>query len=643
MASISFVNLSVSKKLAVGFGLILMLTLVVMFSGLRSNDKMVSSGDNISRVNRMEVLLLQSQVSVERFIAAGSPGEARQLDLHISSMDSQLKENILFLNAPSEQKSLLEIQASLNEYRNSLHKLLQAQNRRDASRAKMVSFGNAALTAIDELHAIGFKKIVDGNYHISLPQRVQLLSHLDRSLRNVRFLVRGFVHEKTEASEKAAADAIKDFTVSLDQSVALTPEIERASLLHIKEILKQYQEGYDSFSRALIESKAAAQELSDYGDSMRSATAQLSQEQIAYRATVVASAKQSLIGTTLISIVFAFLAAWLITRQIVQPLRQMLDISSLIAKGDLRSNFISERKDELGQLERSISEMAQNLRQLIGFIGDGVIKIAGAAEQLSAATEQTNVGVSRQRRETDQVATAMREMVHTVQDVARNAEDASVAAIQADEVVKGGDQKLNQAVRELDRLTGEISLCAESVASLQGECQQIGGVLSIIKSLAEQTNLLALNAAIEAARAGQAGAGFAVVADEVRALAQRTQQAATEIDNLVSSLQRGANTASDLMARSCGMAALTLDLGREASTSLTSISQSVSVMQTMNLQIAAAAEEQSAAAEQISGSITEVRSISEKTAKASDDTATSSTSLAVLGEELQQYVMRFKI
>ncbi|MFJ3366902.1 methyl-accepting chemotaxis protein [Pseudomonas sp. NPDC086251] len=287
--------------------------------------------------------------------------------------------------------------------------------------------------------------------------------------------------------------------------------------------------------------------------------------------------------------------------------------------------------------------MAQNLRQLIGFIGDGTVRIAGAAEQLSVTTGQTNAGVTRQREETDQVATAMNEMAHTVRGVARDAEEASVAATQADEEAKIGDLKLKQVIQEMEHLADEVSLCAKAIQSLQGECRQIGGVLTVIKSLAEQTNLLALNAAIEAARAGEAGSGFAVVADEVRALAQRTQKAATEIDSLVGTLLVGASNATDSMSSSRELASRTLDLGREAGQSLSSISQTISVMQAMNLQIAAAAEEQSAVAEQINTSIYEVRTISEQTAKASEDTATSSTALSSLGGELQTHVERFQI
>ena len=137
----------------------------------------------------------------------------------------------------------------------------------------------------------------------------------------------------------------------------------------------------------------------------------------------------------------------------------------------------------------------------------------------------------------------------------------------------------------------------EAMSALQSESDKIGSVMTVIRAVAEQTNLLALNAAIEAARAGEAGRRFAVVADEVRGLAQRTQKSTEEIEGLVAALQNGTQQVASIMHTSRDLTDSGVELARRAGASLGSITRTVSNIQAMNQQIAAAAEEQSAVAE----------------------------------------------
>lgn len=202
----------------------------------------------------------------------------------------------------------------------------------------------------------------------------------------------------------------------------------------------------------------------------------MSDSQSKKRDNDVQSSIQRLILSSVLALVLGVLAAWLITRLIVLPLKEALQSAERVANGDLSQGIQVSRRDELGDLQASMQRITVNLRDLIGGLRDGVVQIASAAEELSAVTEQTSAGVSNQKDETDQVATAMNEMAATVQDVARSAEHST-----------------------------------EAMAELKRESDKVGTVLDVIKAVAQQTNLLALNAAIEAARAGEAGRGFAVV------------------------------------------------------------------------------------------------------------------------------------
>ena len=335
-------------------------------------------------------------------------------------------------------------------------------------------------------------------------------------------------------------------------------------------------------------------------------------------------------------------ARWL-GRRTLRGLGDIIGHFHRMAEGDLSHDMAVDRRDELGQLQQSIGQMTGSLRSLISSIGDSARQIAGAATQLSTVTEQTRSGLNEQKDETDQVATAMNEMLATAQEVARHAERASLAAQEADHQAGAGEQVVTQAMEQIGNLASEMALSGRAMLALQQESQKIASVLDVIKSVSQQTNLLALNAAIEAARAGTAGQGFAVVADEVRSLAQRTQESAEEIEGLILGLHNGTQQVADIMDSSRNLTDNSVTLTRDAGDALIAIARTVSIIQEMNPQIAAAAEQQSAVAEEINRSVLKVRDVSEQTAAASEETAAASVQLARLSLDLQTLVDKFKL
>ncbi|NER60155.1 HAMP domain-containing protein [Pseudomonas sp. MAFF212428] len=412
--------------------------------------------------------------------------------------------------------------------------------------------------------------------------------------------------------------------------------------------VERYRTHFQEYARA-IEARndaQASQALSVLDadiNSLFEACGQLSDSQSTKRDNEVRSSIERLIFAAVLALMFGVLAAWLITRLIVLPLKEALQSAERVAGGNLSQDIQVSRRDELGELQASMQRMTLNLRDLIGGLRDGVVQIASAAEQLSAVTEQTNAGVNSQKVETDQVATAMNEMAATVQEVARSAEQASNAAVNAGLEARDSDTVVNQAIEQITHLDIEVGHSTDAMAGLKRESDKIGTVLDVIKSVAQQTNLLALNAAIEAARAGEAGRGFAVVADEVRSLAQRTQTSTEEIEGLIGGLHRGTQQVGDILERSRALTTNSVELTRRAGTSLMNITRSVATIESMNLQIATASEQQSAVAEEINRSVLNVRDVSEQTAAASEQTAASSIELARLGGHLQTLVGKFKL
>ena len=351
-----------------------------------------------------------------------------------------------------------------------------------------------------------------------------------------------------------------------------------------------------------------------------------------------------IIGSSALALLVGLVAALVITRLIVAPLRSVILVAQQIAAGDLTGNRVEvRRRDEIGQLMLAMQQMGVGLSGIVSGLQAGIEQLATSAHSLSAVTEQTNLEVSSQKEETEQVATAMNQMTATVHDVARNAEEAAQAAQTADDKVDSGQQVVRQSMQRIEQLADSASSASLSIESLSAEIQNIGTVLGVIKSVAEQTNLLALNAAIEAARAGEQGRGFAVVADEVRALAKRTQQSTEEIERLVSALRTAAQASVHQIQSSGELVKLAVSDALQTESALGSIAAAVSLIQQMNQQIAAAAEEQSSVAEEINRSVTSIRASADQSALAMQGNAASSIELAQLGMELKGMVGHFRI
>lgn len=355
------------------------------------------------------------------------------------------------------------------------------------------------------------------------------------------------------------------------------------------------------------------------------------------------SAVTTLVVITVIAVLVAIAVAWLLTRAIVRPVNESVEIANKVASGDLTVDVRSDRGDEFGQLLAAFGTMVTSLRELIREIDTGASSIASSSEELSTVTNQTSRGVAEQQSQTDQVATAMNEMVATVNDVAKSAEAAFQAANQASEKSGSGEKAVKETLQFVSELNKQSSNVMKQLNSLQAETHNIGTVLDVIKSVAEQTNLLALNAAIEAARAGEQGRGFAVVADEVRSLAQRTQSSATEIETLISNLVSSAETSVSSMETGNRLSEQTLERAELAGNTIREMAEAVEEIRQYNSQIATAAEQQSSVAEDINQNITQIRDVGDQSAASTEQVSAASEELARLAEGLSTQIARFRI
>ncbi|NNA18459.1 HAMP domain-containing protein [Pseudomonas lundensis] len=634
-------NISVNMKLALGFGLVLTLTLLMAISDWLSLGKLIDRSNWMSDITRLNSALTNLRVArLQYMLTDGDETAAQNVQTNLDAFVVQQKQLIASFKSPENLKLLNEQHEIIKQYQSALVTMRKAYVESAVSRDEMDQYSKVARDAMDLLKSRVMQSSASEQDRF---EQLETLTTVREKFLVARYQVRAYIAAQTTANEQAARqqlnEAIASLTALNTYFVASAPETLRT----LDDALAHYQHALQVYADTDKTITDMRKEMTDYGSGILNRSDALYTIQLERRDNESASANTIQLVSTLLVLLFGILAAVIITRQITRPLRETLEVVERIAGGDLSHNLRVTRRDDLGVLQQGIARMGTTLRELIGGIRDGVTQIASAAEELSAVTEQTSAGVNSQKIETDQVATAMHEMTATVQEVARNAEDASQAAAAADAEAREGDQVVNQAIDQIERLAVEVGRSTEAMAVLQQESDKIGSVMDVIKAVAEQTNLLALNAAIEAARAGEAGRGFAVVADEVRGLAQRTQKSTEEIQTLVAALQSGTQHVASVMNSSRSLTDSSVTLTRQAGTSLQGITRTVSNIQSMNQQIAAAAEQQSAVAEEISRSIINVRDVSEQTAAASDETAKSSIELARLGNQLQMMVSHFRI
>ena len=335
------------------------------------------------------------------------------------------------------------------------------------------------------------------------------------------------------------------------------------------------------------------------------------------------------------SLLLTFVLALMLTRSIVKPIGQALEVAQTIAGGNLTATFDHQGNDEPAHLLKALSAMQQNLRSTIRGITDSSQQLASAAE------EQSTRSLQAQNDEIELAATAVTQMSAAVDEVASNAVSTSEASKASDADSQHGQREVSETIESIQGLVGEVMNASAQAKGLATQAQDISKVLEVIRGIAGQTNLLALNAAIEAARAGEAGRGFAVVADEVRSLAQRTQDSTQEIEQMISSIQTGTQNTVGAMQNSASQAEQTLQRASSAGQALEKITAAISQINQRNLVIASAAEQQSLVAREVDRSLVNIRDLSTQTAAGATQTSAASQELSRLAVGLNGLVTRF--
>jgi methyl-accepting chemotaxis protein len=455
----------------------------------------------------------------------------------------------------------------------------------------------------------------------------------------------------------------KDFMLRLDEkylikwqdnAVIFTDNLNESSLdsslkAQINEMLSAYQRSFENLVNA--QKEMGLDSNSGIQGTMRSTVHQVDD----LMAKLIVKTKESVeehifyvdtlsYSVAIVILVIALILGVIVSRNILAGITKLKDTMLKVSNTqDLSISVEPISNDELGEMGAAFNNMLGSFRDLITSVNLSVDTVNEATDNLSKNIHLANSGVDSQIQQTDMVATAVTEMVATVDEIANNTNAAASKAEATNNNAISGKEGVTQTIAKIDELSEKLRESENIVQELAKDSDTIGSVLDVIRGIAEQTNLLALNAAIEAARAGEQGRGFAVVADEVRTLASRTQDSTQEIETIISSLQGRTKEIVSHMAICRTQGQDSADQASSAGKMLEEITHDVSTIMEMNTAIATAIKEQSTVASEVNQHVVEIRDVAEQAGKISHQNAEMSEELSQQASVLNKEVNQFKV
>jgi len=320
----------------------------------------------------------------------------------------------------------------------------------------------------------------------------------------------------------------------------------------------------------------------------------------------------------------------------------ILDMMPTAFQHPVAAATYTDDRGDLAALKVAILSEQAHLTTVLTRIDDAAVSVSKQAGRSLEVSELSCQMMQQQQHETDQVAAAMHEMTATIAEVSSHVQQTASKAEASNGTAIQGRELATTTSASIAQLGQTVNQIAESVLGLAEQTGQIAQAAEMIEQIADQTNLLALNAAIEAARAGEHGRGFAVVADEVRQLALRTQNSTKEIHVIVRDLIARTEESVSIANEGQKEADAGLAQVNEAGELLNSISEMMSTIANMSIQMAAAVEEQAQVSEEINSQIVNISDLSVQSLNQAEESATMTRKLQSVAADMHELVEGFQ-
>mgnify|MGYP002619672379 CR=1 FL=1 len=623
-----FRDLKIGRKLALGFGLILMIavalgliaiinmSIVANQSRRLANEFMpaldISASTNRNTAETMYQILAYHFTQNPQNLAEGrNYMRATKNNLEAASRLLARTNGLenLRRQTPEILRAIEEYDRLINETEQFTTAKLQTQSQLETTEKNFIENISAFITNMNREMS---REIRTGAGQAALLERIWKIELSNRILDNGNDVIKALLiaEARNDISSLASVDQyfrnIAGYLDELRPTIRQNHNIQQLQNIQIE--ADRFREIAQTTQRNLIRGNELWQQRIAAGNQAKTISTELATIQMSASNDIATAANASLIRSSTIMVIGLLLAmsigiflAYIITRAITIPVIKGVGFAKAVAEGNLNATVDVDQKDEIGELAMSLKMMVNKLRDVIGAVVNGSENIAAASQQMSSTAQQMSQGGTEQASSAEEVSSSMEEMAANIQQNTDNARQTEKIAQLAEEGILDSSKASEQAMVAMKDIADKISIIGE---------------------ISRQTNILALNAAVEAARAGEHGKGFAVVAAEVRKLAERSQVAAAEIDKL---------------------SKFGVSISEQAGSKLAAIVPEIQKTSRLVQEIAAASIEQSSGADQVNSAIQQLNQITQQNAAASEEMATSSEELASQADQLLEMVAYFKL